>query len=110
MERRLVAILYADVVGCARPMGVDEAGTLAALRAHRTALLDPKAAQHRDRTTKLMDDRTLMEFPSLVEAVPFAVDVRCSYREPDIKGVKHQDSIETGATFGDPERLRLFTC
>ena len=76
MERRLTAILAADVVGYSRLMGEDEAGTLAALKAHRAELIKPKAAQYSGRTIKLMGDGALMEFPSVVDAVGFAVEVQ----------------------------------
>ena len=52
MERRLAAILAADVVGYSRLMGVNEAGTLAALSAHRKELIDAKIAEHRGRIVK----------------------------------------------------------
>ncbi len=81
MERHLTTILAADVVGYSRLMGEDEAGTLAALKAHRAELIDPKAAQYNGRTIKLMGDGALMEFPSVVEAVTFAVEVQCAMRE-----------------------------
>ncbi len=54
MERRLAAILAADVVGYSRLMGEDEAGTLDALRAHREKLIEPKVAEHEGRIVKLM--------------------------------------------------------
>ncbi len=76
MERRLTAILAADVVGYSRLMGKDEAGTLAALKAHKTELIDPKAAQYVGRIIKLMGDGILMEFASVVDAVSFAVEVQ----------------------------------
>ncbi len=81
VERRLTTILAADVVGYSRLMGEDEAGTLAALKAQRAELIDPKAAQHNGRTIKLMGDGTLMEFPSVVVAVTFAVEVQILMRE-----------------------------
>ncbi len=56
MERRLTTILAADVVGYSRLMGADEAGTLATLKGHREELIEPKAAQYRGRTVKLMVD------------------------------------------------------
>jgi TolB-like protein/Tfp pilus assembly protein PilF len=59
-------------------MGVDEAGTLAALKGHREELFDPKAAQYRGRTVKLMGDGALMEFASVVDAVSFAVEVQAA--------------------------------
>ena len=52
MERRLSAILAADVVGYSRLMGEDEVGTHAAVKAHRTEVMDPKAAQYGSRTTR----------------------------------------------------------
>jgi TolB-like protein/class 3 adenylate cyclase len=81
LERRLAAILAADVVGYSRLMEEDEAGTLAALKRHRKELIDPKAAQYNGRTIKLMGDGALMEFPSVVEAVTFAVEVQLAMVE-----------------------------
>ena len=80
-ERRLTAVLSADIVGYSRLMGQDEAGTLAALKAHHRQLFAPKAAQYRGRTVKLMGDGTLMEFASVVDAVRFAIEVQCAMRE-----------------------------
>lgn len=80
MERRLAAILSADVVGYSRLMGVDEASTLAGLKSHRLELIDPKAKQYNGRTIKLIGDGMLMEFPSVVEAVTFAVEVQLAMR------------------------------
>jgi adenylate cyclase len=74
--RRLTTILAADVVGYSRLMAADESGTLARLRAHRTDLIEPKAAEYGGRVVKLMGDGTLMEFASVVDAVRFAVDVQ----------------------------------
>ena len=76
MERRLTTILASDVVGYARLMGEDEAGTLAALKSHRKELFEPKAAQYNGRTVKLMGDGALMEFTSVVDAVAFAIEVQ----------------------------------
>ncbi len=78
MERRLAAILATDVVGYSRLMSEDEAGTLVALQAHRAQLIDPKISQYRGRTIKLMGDGALVEFPSVVDAVTFAVEVQCA--------------------------------
>ncbi|MEO3431299.1 adenylate/guanylate cyclase domain-containing protein [Pelagibius sp. CAU 1746] len=69
MERRLAAIMSVDVVGYSRLMGQDEAGTLAALKAHRAELIDPTIAKHKGRLVKLMGDGALVEFPSAVDAV-----------------------------------------
>ncbi|MDH3668023.1 MAG: tetratricopeptide repeat protein [Paracoccaceae bacterium] len=76
MERRLSAILAADVVGYSRLMGEDETGTLAALRAHREELIHAKIAQHGGRIVKLMGDGLLAEFPSAIEAVVSAVEIQ----------------------------------
>jgi adenylate cyclase len=73
VDRRLAAILAADVVGYSRLMGQDEVGTLARLRAHRRELIDPKIAEHRGRIVKTTGDGILTEFPSVVEAVACAV-------------------------------------
>ena len=81
MERRLAAILATDVVGYSRLMGEDEDATLTALQAHRAELIDPKTAQYNGRTIKLMGDGALMEFPSVIEAVTFAVDTQLAMRE-----------------------------
>jgi adenylate cyclase len=81
VQRRLAAILAADVVGYSRLMGEDETGTLAALKAHRAELFEPKAAQHHGRTVKLTGDGELMEFPSVVKAVQFAVEIQCAMRD-----------------------------
>jgi len=74
--RRLTTILAADVVGYSRLMGVDEAGTLSALKSLRRALIEPKRYQYQGRTVKLMGDGALMEFASVVDAVMFAVEVQ----------------------------------
>ncbi len=86
MERRLAAILAADVVGYSRLMGEDEAGTLDALRAHREALIEPKIAEHDGRIVKLMGDGLLAEFPSAVEAVQCAVEIQhyMGHRNADV--------------------------
>ena len=67
MERRLTAILAADVVGYSRLMGLDEAGTLSALKTHRREMADAKIAEHQGRIVKLTGDGMLVEFPSVVE-------------------------------------------
>ncbi len=74
--RRHAAILAADVVGYSRLMGEDEAGTLAALRAHRAEIFDPVIAERGGRLVKLMGDGALVEFPSVVEAVEAALAIQ----------------------------------
>ena len=70
VERRLAAILAADVAGYSRLMETDEERTLAALRAIRRELGDPKIAEHRGRIVKTTGDGLLIEFASVVDAVP----------------------------------------
>ncbi len=72
-ERRLAAILAADVAGYSRLMEIDEEGTLAALKAHRRELIDPLITQHQGRIVKTMGDGLLIEFASIVDAVRCAV-------------------------------------
>ena len=74
--RRLEAILVADVVGYSRLMGADEEGTLAALKAIRREVGDPKVKQHRGRIVKTTGDGLLIEFASVVDAVLCAVEVQ----------------------------------
>ncbi len=81
IQRRLAAVLAADVVGFSRLMEADEAGTLAALRAHRKELFDPKIAEHGGRTVKLMGDGALVEFASVVDAVECAVAIQRAIAE-----------------------------
>ena len=76
MERKLAAILAADVVGYTGLMAVDEAATLQALNMHRRELIDPKVSEHGGRIVKLMGDGVLIEFPSVVKAVQCAVEVQ----------------------------------
>src|SRR5438445_12019039 len=76
VERRLAAILAADVAGYSRLMGADEEGTHERLKAHLLQLVDPKIKQHRGRTVKNTGDGMLVEFPSVVDAVRCAVEVQ----------------------------------
>ncbi len=76
MERRLAAVLAADVAGYSRLMGADEEGTLARLKAVRKALVDPTIASHRGRIVKTTGDGMLIEFASAVDAVRGAVEVQ----------------------------------
>src|SRR5215469_2270907 len=71
-ERKLAAILAADVAGYSRLMGADEAGTARTLHEHRAAL-DPIVASHRGRIVKATGDGILLEFPSIVDAVECAL-------------------------------------
>src|ERR1700694_267757 len=74
VERRLAAILAADVVGYSRLMEVDEAGTLARLKTVRLELIDPAIARCKGRIIKTTGDGMLVEFQSVTEALRCAVD------------------------------------
>ncbi len=76
MDRRLTAILTADVVGYSRLVRSDEEGTIAALKSIRAAVVDPKIAAYHGRIVKLMGDGMLVEFPSVVDAVHAAVETQ----------------------------------
>jgi adenylate cyclase len=76
LERKLVAILAADVAGYSRLMELDEAGTFERLKVRRTELVEPAIAAHRGSIFKLMGDGLLAEFPSVVDAVECAVDIQ----------------------------------
>jgi adenylate cyclase len=76
VERRLAAILAADVAGYSRLMGQDEAGTLSRLKVLRQELVDPKLAEHSGRVVKTTGDGLLIEFPSVVEGVACAMAVQ----------------------------------
>ena len=81
MERRLSAIMAADVVGYSRLMGANEVGTLTALKEHRGELIDPKIQEHQGRIVKLTGDGMLVEFPSVVNAVECATTIQREMRE-----------------------------
>ena len=101
MERRLAAILAADVVGYSRMMGSDEEATLATLKAHRSELVDAKVAEHGGRIFKLTGDGMLVEFPSVVKAVICAAEIQRGMRErnadaPDGRGIEFRMGINVG--------------
>jgi adenylate cyclase len=102
LERRLAAILAADVVGYTALMGKDEAGTLERLKSLRRELVQPKIAERGGRIVKLMGDGLLAEFPSVVEAVRCAVDIQrdMAVREPDISDEK-RIWLRMGINLGD---------
>ena len=75
-ERRLTAILAADVTGYSRLIGVDEEGTLSRLRSIRADVIDPKIAEHRGRLVKTTGDGLLAEFASVVDALRCATEVQ----------------------------------
>ncbi len=75
-ERKLTAILAADVVGYSGLIEVDESGTRAALRAHRAQVTDPQIAEHRGRIVSTAGDSVLAEFASVVDAVGCAAAIQ----------------------------------
>src|SRR5438046_2666855 len=102
MERRLTAILAADVVGYSRLMGENESATIAALKTLRTDLIDPKIAEHHGRVVKLTGDGMLIEFPSVVSAVACAADVQRGIRARNA-GLSQERRVEfrMGINLGD---------
>ena len=86
VQRRLAAILSADVVGYSRLMGIDETGTLARLKVMRRDFFDPLIAAHSGRIFKLMGDGALVEFASAVDAVTCAIEVQKQVQEHNTGG------------------------
>src|SRR5690349_17025513 len=75
-ERRLAAILAADIAGYSRLIGADEEGTLGRIRSLRAEIIDPAIAGHRGRLVKTTGDGLLVEFASVVDALRCAVDIQ----------------------------------
>ena len=82
-QRKLAAILAADVVGYSRLMGRDESGTLARVREHRTTRLEPTLARYGGRLIKLIGDGALVEFASAVDALSAAIEFQQAVNEVD---------------------------
>jgi class 3 adenylate cyclase/pimeloyl-ACP methyl ester carboxylesterase len=102
VERRLAAIVAADVAGYSRLMGMDEEGTLAQLKAHRQALVDPKIEEHRGRIVKTTGDGMLVEFASVVDAVRCAVEVQRGMSERNARlSVDKRIEFRVGINLGD---------
>ncbi len=102
MERRLTAILAADVVGYSRLMGANETGTLAALKTLRADFIDGKITEHQGRIVKLTGDGMLVEFPSVVNAVACAAELQRGMLDRNA-GVAQDRRIEfrIGINLGD---------
>jgi TolB-like protein/class 3 adenylate cyclase/Tfp pilus assembly protein PilF len=101
VERRLAAILAADVAGSCRLIGIDEEGTLAQLKALRRTLFDPKITDHRGRVVKNTGDGALVEFGSVVDAVRCAVEIQRGMAEhnidvPEVKRIEFRIGIHVG--------------
>src|SRR6266404_3643526 len=102
VERRLAAVLAADVAGYSRLMGADEEGTLERLKALRRELLDPKIAEHKGRLVKTTGDGMLVEFPSVVDAVRCAVEVQQAMPERNTGvGTDSRIELRIGINLGD---------
>src|SRR6516225_3865765 len=102
VERKLAAILAADVVGYSRLMEVDEPGTLARLKTHRLELIDPAIAKHRGRIIKTIGDGLLVEFQSVVDAVACATEIqtRMARRNADVSAAR-AIQFRIGINLGD---------
>ena len=110
MERRLAAILAADVVGYSRLMGEDESGTLDRLKETRRELIDPLIEEHAGRIVKLMGDGALLEFASIVQAVAFAIEMQRRMAErnkdaPREKRIDYRIGINLGDVFVEEDDL-----
>src|SRR3954451_7466189 len=102
VQRRLMAILAADMVGYSRLMEIDEAGTLARLKAHRLELIDPAIAKNKGRIIKTTGDGMLVEFASAAEAAQCAVEIqrRMARRNADLDA-ERQILFRIGINLGD---------
>lgn len=110
VERKLAAILAADVVGYSRLMGEDETGTLTALKELRATLIDPTIAEHRGRIVKLMGDGVLVEFASAVDAVECAVSIQRGMSQqnakmPDSKSILLRFGVNVGDVIIDGDDI-----
>jgi adenylate cyclase len=110
VERRLAAILAADVVGYSRLMGVDEEGTHSALKAHRRDRIDPKISEHRGRIVKSTGDGVLVEFSSAVEALRCAIEIQRAIAEhnasvADDRRVEFRIGINVGDVIIDDDDI-----
>jgi adenylate cyclase len=102
MERRLAAILVADVVGYSRLMEQDEVGTFERLRVYRKELFEPEIAKHQGRIFKLMGDAVLAEFASVVDAVECAVALQRAMAERNSGFAKDRRiDVRIGINLGD---------
>jgi adenylate cyclase len=100
VERRLAAVLAADVAGYSRLMGADEVGTLQALKAHRRELIDPSIAAFKGRIVKTTGDGMLVEFPSAVDAVTCAIAVQAKMLERNASAAQ-KITFRIGINIGD---------
>ncbi len=109
-QRRLAAIIAADVVGYSRLMGRDESGTLARLRAHRKERFEPALERHGGRLVKLTGDGVLAEFPSAVEALSAAIEIQQAMADanrdkPDDSAIVFRIGLHLGDLIVDGDDL-----
>jgi adenylate cyclase len=107
-NRRLAAVLAADVVGYSRMMSADEDGTLSSLKRHREAVFDPAVAAHKGRVVKLIGDGTLVEFGSVVDAVKCALAIQRAVKAaagPDGGGIVLRIGINLGDVIIDGDDI-----
>jgi adenylate cyclase len=100
MERRLAAVLAADVAGYGILMGADEVGTLETLKLYRREVVDPAIAEHHGRIVKTTGDGILVEFGSAVDAVTCAMGVQSKMAEQNIGGTR-KIVFRVGINVGD---------
>jgi TolB-like protein len=110
IQRRLAAIIVADVVGYSRLMEVDEAGTLSALRERRNAILEPVTKEHGGRVVKVMGDGVLIEFASAVNAVNASLVIQRRYEEanaplPENRHILLRIGINLGDVVGEGDDI-----
>ncbi len=105
MQRRLAAILAADVVGFSRLMGKDETGTLAQLKKLRAELIDKKIAEHHGRIFKLTGDGILAEFPSVVNAVTCAAEWQRAMKSSPDERIRFRIGINLGDVIVDADDI-----
>jgi adenylate cyclase len=101
INRKLAAILAADVVGYSRLMASDEAGTLAALKRHRQTVFEPAVAAHQGRIVKLIGDGSIVEFASVVDAVNCALSVQRSGDSLQDESLQPKIVLRIGINLGD---------
>jgi adenylate cyclase len=110
VERRLAAIVAADVAGYSRLMGEDEEGTHERLKAHLVQLVNPKITEHRGRTVKNTGDGMLVEFGSIVEAVRCAVEIQLGMIDrnvdtPEDRRIRFRMGVNLGDVIVEPEDI-----
>ena len=105
MERRLAAVLNADVVGYSRLMSADEAGTLRSLKAYETRVIEPTVAKHKGRIVKRMGDGYLAEFASVVDAVECALALQTQEAAEGDRQLRFRIGVHLGDIIAEGEDI-----